>query len=151
MNNHHKGFTLIELLVVIAIIGLLSSIVLASLGTARNKGSDSAVKGAMSQLRTQAALYIDVNPTYGVATALNATTCTATSTVFASSSAIITNLRLNAATTPAPACVIGVSGASWAVTATLKGGGGWCVDDSGNSVASSTSMVLNSVSAVRCR
>ena len=56
-----RGFTLIELLVVIAIIGILSSVVLASLNTARNKGADAAVKSNVQSARAEAELYYDAN------------------------------------------------------------------------------------------
>lgn len=59
--GHLRGFTLIELLVVIAIIGILSSVVLASLNTARNKGADAAIKSNLSAARAEAEIYYDTN------------------------------------------------------------------------------------------
>ena len=53
LNRTRGGFTLIELLVVIAIIGILSSVVLVSLNSARAKGKDTHVIADVNQLRTQ--------------------------------------------------------------------------------------------------
>ena len=59
--KNSRGFTLIELLVVIAIIGILASVVLASLNTARQKGKNAAIKADIANARTQAELYYDNN------------------------------------------------------------------------------------------
>lgn len=62
--NKSKGFTLIELLVVIAIIGILSSVVLASLNTARVKARDTKRKQDMLQIRTALEMYYNDNNSY---------------------------------------------------------------------------------------
>ncbi|CAN5716564.1 hypothetical protein BH11PAT2_BH11PAT2_08070 [soil metagenome] len=56
-----KGFTLIELLVVIAIIGLLSSIVLASLNSARVRARDAERISNMEQVRNAIETYANDN------------------------------------------------------------------------------------------
>ncbi|MEK7645104.1 MAG: type II secretion system protein [Patescibacteria group bacterium] len=56
-----KAFTLIELLVVIAIIGILSSVVLASLNTARAKGRDARRVSDIKQIQLALELYADQN------------------------------------------------------------------------------------------
>ncbi|MBU0750046.1 prepilin-type N-terminal cleavage/methylation domain-containing protein, partial [Patescibacteria group bacterium] len=59
-----RGFTLIELLVVIAIIGILSSVVLVSLSTARAKANDSRRLSDMKELRSALELYYTDNNAY---------------------------------------------------------------------------------------
>lgn len=130
-----KGFTLIELLVVISIIGLLSSVVLASLNTARNKGSDSAAKSQLSNLRRATALYYDKNGHYGTVgmplIGNGPTACSAAiNTIFADPE-IFAMVSSPTVTSKSVGC--GSSGSSsaipsWAVKITLSDGTNWCVD-----------------------
>jgi prepilin-type N-terminal cleavage/methylation domain-containing protein len=54
-----RGFTLIELLVVIAIIGVLATVVLASLNTARRKSRDARRLSDIKQIQLALELYFD--------------------------------------------------------------------------------------------
>ncbi len=145
--KRNKGFTLIELLVVIAIIGILSSVVLASLNSARIKGNDAAIKSNLSNMRAQAAMYYDTNSKYnttaGTAIACSvavdgtATGCTA---LFADTTL---QAGMKAAAIASGAAVTGntdTTGAYWAVSATLKttADGNFCVDSAGSAKKSST-------------
>ena len=64
MTKRNKGFTLIELLVVIAIIGILSSVVLASLNSARKKARDARRVADIKQLQLAEELYFDATRAY---------------------------------------------------------------------------------------
>lgn len=62
--NKGQGFTLIELLVVIAIIGLLASVVLVSLNSARSKARDTKRRADLNQVAKALELYYDTNNAY---------------------------------------------------------------------------------------
>ncbi len=75
MRKRNKGFTLIELLVVIAIIGILASIVLASLNSARKKSRDARRVADVKQIQLALEMSFDSNKAYPLTLASLTTGC----------------------------------------------------------------------------
>jgi prepilin-type N-terminal cleavage/methylation domain-containing protein len=145
LGHLRRGFTLIELLVVIAIIGILSSVVLASLNTARNKGNDASVKSNLSTIHTQAELAYDTNGnkygTAGIAAGQDCVSGTGVSTsMFATDSTIKAAIAAaNSASGGQATCYMDSAGQNYVVWAPLKTSGQyWCIDSGGSSKQEST-------------
>jgi prepilin-type N-terminal cleavage/methylation domain-containing protein len=142
-----KGFTLIELLVVIAIIGILSSVVLASLNTARAKGADAAIKANVDSARAQAELFYDTGSTYsGV--------CAAASS--ASPGGILTMKQ--GASTAGSANVVCIDPATnsnmtgWAMSAQLKTNTAqyFCADSTGTTTIRASQLTTGASGSTGC-
>lgn len=149
--NSQKGFTLIELLVVIAIIGILATIVLTSLGSARSKASDAKIIGQLSNMRAQAQLWVPTGTgaAYAVNTCNNtaATTftgslfdnATGTNTLFSlmpssavSGTGVASTACASAAGTPSSSTFAWA--VAWPISTDSTGAAGWeCVDSTGAS------------------
>lgn len=118
-----RGFTLIELLVVIAIIGILASVVLASLNTARDKGTDAAIQSSVSNIRAQA----EITGNQPDGSVNYSAVCGDVATIEA-------NIESKLGSAGAAQCYS--SNDEWVFTTALKQGGFLCVDYAGTSSTS---------------
>ncbi len=142
--NRFSGFTLIELLVVIAIIGVLSAVVLASLNTARNKGTDAAIKANLSGARAEAEIFYDNGNTYDGVCATTGNNTIGDSVAAADRAydgSVPTYADATAAAAGSGQCHDSAS--AWAAMVSLKAGGYFCVDSTGEAATTTTALAAS--------
>lgn len=147
-----RGFTLIELLVVVAIIGILTSVVLGSLNTARNKSQDAAVKSNLASARAQAELYHDANSSSYEGVCDNSAGIGGVKTIFtAVSTAVfaVGGVTVGNGPTNLSSGTCNDEEAGWASEVALVTGGFYCVDNVGN--ATTTEVSLLGVGELSCQ
>ncbi len=160
-----RGFTLVELLVVIAIIGILSSVVVVAVTSARARGVDAAIEAQLSQIRNQAEIVFSSQGCYnndqagaGCGNEFLVGACQATAgTIFAAPAVtqMITNagnLSLTDAGIGRGTCVESLADDAWAVSMPLKSTptDSWCVDSLGTSKLETGLTGAASFSGTKC-
>ncbi|MDD5721143.1 MAG: type II secretion system protein [Candidatus Pacebacteria bacterium] len=149
--NLKKGFTLLELLVVVAIIGLLTMVVVAALKSSRDKGGDAGVKANLRNAIAQGEIF------YGTNTASpNSYTSVCTNGLVGGALGVGAQIlaaakangysygvsNINPATVDISKVACNFNANGWAAQVPLKETSGyvWCVDWTGKSIRTTTSL-----------
>lgn len=146
-----SGFTLLELLIVIAIIGIIVSIVLASVTESRKKAHDAAIQEMAHNARTTVHLFHGSNQQSfaGACTAADGDNSGGyTGTHDDKVAEFITAIDNEHPSANSAYCYSDVD--DWAMESELNQGGFYCVDARDNAVVSPTSVINNPPGDIDC-